>query len=480
MNAILRMSACTLALLAGACSTPVPVALKPSDVPAGYTSPIPATAQVWPTPDWWKTFTSPELASLEDKARTDNLDLAAAEARVLQAQAQTGITGSALFPDIGAGGTARRSGGPKLPSPCVVNCSNTGNSFGASIQASYQLDLWGVARSNLRAAEQALRSSQYSQETVALTVASDVANTYLDVLALRERIAITKANIEAANRILTITIAKVTNGVSSNLDLAQQKAQLAGEEARLPALEEQEREARYALAVLEGRVPEGFDVSAQKLEGITPPLVAPGLPSQLLARRPDVATAEANLASAHASVDAARAAFFPQISLTGSAGYSSISLSHLFNPSSFLWDIGASVLETIFNGGLHAAQSDLVKAREKELIATYRSTVLNAFSDTESALGQVSSLAEQQKLTEDEVNAAAEAFRIAELQYREGVADLLSVLQTQQTLFTAQDTLVQIKLARLQANVSLYQALGGGWTVAASPKVPNANPLRPF
>src|SRR5258708_1891394 len=322
MSSILRMSACTLALLAGACSSPVPVALKPADVPAGYTSPIPANAQVWPTIDWWKTFTSPELATLEDTARTDNLDLAAAEARVLQAQAQTGITGSALFPNIGASGTAKREGGPRLPSPpCVVNCSNTGNSFGASIQASYQLDLWGQARSNLRAAEQSLRSSQYSQETVALTVASDVANTYLDTLALRERIAITKANIAAANRILTITIAKVTNGVSSNLDLAQQKAQLAGEEARLPALEEQEREARYALAVLEGRVPEGFDVTAQKLEGITPPLVAPGLPSQLLARRPDIATAEANLASAHASLDAARSAFFPQLCLTGSAQF---------------------------------------------------------------------------------------------------------------------------------------------------------------
>jgi outer membrane protein, multidrug efflux system len=179
-------------------------------------------------------------------------------------------------------------------------------------------------------------------------------------------------------------------------------------------------------------------------------------------------------------VDAARAAFFPQIGLTGSAGFASTALSHIVNPSSFLWDIGASVLETIFNGGLHAAQSDLAKAREKELIATYRSTVLNAFSDTESALGQVSSLANQQKLTEDQVAAAAEAFRISELQYREGVTDLLSVLQTQQTLFTAQDTLVQIKLARLQAVVSLYQALGGGWTVAATPELPSANPLRPF
>jgi multidrug efflux system outer membrane protein len=472
MKPSLRATACVLALSIGACSTPTPTGITPDDVPKGFSAPIPSVAQVWPNMEWWKTFTSAELAGLEDQAQTNNLDLAAAAARVLQAQAQTGIAGSPLFPNIGVKGTADRSGGPK-PSPTI-------NSFDASVQASYQVDLWGVARNNFRAAEQSLRSSEYSQQTVALTVAADVANTYFAVLALRERIKITKDNIDAAQRILTITKAKVTNGVSSNLDLAQQEAQLAGQEARLPALEEQEREARYALAVLEGKPPEGFDVGTQNLDGISPPLVAPGLPSELLTRRPDIAGAEANLASAHASVDAARAAFFPQIGLTGSAGYASSMLSHLFNPSSFLWDIGASVLETIFNGGLHAAQSDLAKGREKELIATYRSTVLNAFSDTESALGQVSSDADQQKFTQDEVNAAAEAFRISELQYREGVTDLLSVLQSQQTLFTSEDSLVQVKQARLQAIVSLYQALGGGWSVAASPRVPNANPLRPF
>src|SRR3981081_3620989 len=131
MKSILRMSACILALVAAACSTPTPVALKPTDVPAAYTSPLPQNAQTWPAPEWWKSFTSTELAGLEETARTDNLDLAAAAARVLQAQAQTGITGSALFPDIGGAATAKRGGGPRLPA-CTVNCSNTGNSFGAS------------------------------------------------------------------------------------------------------------------------------------------------------------------------------------------------------------------------------------------------------------------------------------------------------------------------------------------------------------
>lgn len=472
MKASLRSTVCAAALALSACSTPTPVGIKPGDVPQAFTAPIPQSAQVWPNPGWWNTFTSPELAKLEDSAQQNNLDLAVAFASVLQAQAETGIIGSQLFPDISATGSAHRGGGPKP--------LKTANSFAASVDATYIADLWGEARDNLRAAEETLRSNQYSQQTVALTVATDVANTYFSVLALREQIAITKQNIAAAQRILTITKAKVTNGVSSNLELAQQEATLAGQEALLPNLQEQEREARYALAVLEALPPENFDVAAQNLDGINPPLVAPGLTSELLTRRPDIAQAEANLASAHASVDAARAAFFPQITLTGSAGFSSSMLSHLFNPSSFLWDIGASALETIFNGGLHAAQSDLAKAKEKGLIATYRSTILNAFSDTESSLGQVSADAEQERLTRDEVNAAAEAFRISELQYREGVTDLLSVLQAQQTLFTSENSLTQIKLAHLEAIVHLYQSLGGGWTVAATPKLPDANFFRPF
>jgi NodT family efflux transporter outer membrane factor (OMF) lipoprotein len=299
---------------------------------------------------------------------------------------------------------------------------------------------------------------------VALTVTTDVANTYLDVLGLRERLDIARQNVDAARRVLAIVQAKVTNGVSSRLDLAQQESQLASIEATIPALEEQEREARYALGVLLGRLPEGFNVQGNNLDGIVTPQVEPGLPSELLRRRPDVAQAEANLASAHASVDAARAAFFPQIGLTGSGGFTSAALSTLFTGSGFGWSIGASLLQTIFDGGLLEGQFDLSKAQQQELVSTYQSTVLNAFSDAETTLGQVSSLADQERLRTLQANAAAEAFRISELQYREGVTDLLNVLTAQQVLFSAQDILVQIKLARLQADVGLYKALGGGWS----------------
>ncbi len=484
MKALLRSSVFAVSGLAvAACSTDPPQALKPAEMPSAFTAPMTKSSQVWPTADWWTGFSSPELTQFEVTAQQENNDLAAAVARVVQARGNTGIAASALFPAVDLSASAQRSGS-KTAATTVGGVTTpattfTTNTFGVSLNASYELDFWGLAQDNLRAAQYNARSALYAQRVEALTVTSDVANTYLDVLALRDRIKIAKNNVEAAKRILAITQAKVTNGVSSNLDLAQQSAILAGVEATIPSLEEQEREARYALAVLIGRAPEGFDVKATTISGVSAPVVQPDMPASLLTRRPDIAAAEANLVSAHASVDAARAAFLPAISLTGSGGYSNPQIGSLFNPESLVWSIGASLLQTVFDGGAKTSQFDVNKGREMELVADYRGTVFNALSDTESALGQVTSLANQETFNTEQVKQAAEAFRISELQYREGVADLLAVLQTQQTLFTAQDTLVQVKLARLQADVSLYRALGGGWSIDQDKGAPTRNDFQP-
>jgi multidrug efflux system outer membrane protein len=492
MTSLLRSaSVVAFALAAAGCQTPVPQVLGPQHVPSNFTAPTARNAPVWPSANWWAGFGSTEMAGLITTAQTNNLDLAAAAARVLQAQAQTDISGSALFPSLSLQGEAQRArngqGGfvvdPVTKLPTGQTRAVTGNTFGLTLDASYELDFWGKNSAALRSANQLLLASNYAQEVVALTVTTDVANTYLDVLALRERLDIAQQNVDAAKRILAIVQAKVTNGVSSRLDLAQQETQLAAVEATIPALAEQEREARYALAILLGRLPEGFNVAGKSLDGIVTPEVSPGLTSEFLRRRPDVAQAEANLASGHANVDAARAAFFPQISLTGSGGFTSTALNTLFTGSGFGWSIGANLLQTIFDGGLLEGQFDLSKAQQQELVSTYQSTVLNAFSDAETTLGQVSSLADQERLRTEQTRAAAEAFRISELQYREGVTDLLNVLTAQQILFSAQDTLVQIKLARIQADVGLYKALGGGWSEApdaATQAIPaQTTPVRP-
>jgi NodT family efflux transporter outer membrane factor (OMF) lipoprotein len=475
MKAIFRgLSVSMFALAAAGCTTPNPTALnRPSDVPQTFTAPISdKQSPIWPEANWWVNFKADELPGLMDNAQKENLDLAAAAARVLEAEAQDGVAFSNLLPVVNLQGTASRSMTPggSTSSSGLLGVSRTFNSFSAGVAASYQADFWGLSRDRLYQARENLRAARYAETVVGLTVASSVAQQYFTVLATRERIVIARQNIDAAKRILTVVQAKVTNGVSSNLDLAQEQSVVATEEARLPGLIEQEREARYALAILLGKAPEGFDVKAQNLDGITSPGVQPGLPSEVLLRRPDVAEAEANLYAAHANVDAARAAFFPLISLTGSRSYSSNFADTLFNPSSMAWSIGASLVQSIFDGGKLKAQDDLAIAQQQEQIADYRKTVFTAFSNVETALGSVSADSEELVSLTEEVRASAEAFRISELQYREGTIDILSLLTAQQTLFSAEDALVQTKLARLEADVSLYIALGGGWNQAQSDK----------
>jgi len=208
---------------------------------------------------------------------------------------------------------------------------------------------------------------------------------------------------------------------------------------------------------------------AQNLDGLVTPAVQPGMPSELILRNPAVAQAEAQLYAAHANVNAARASYFPSLSLTGSSGYGpSNTLSNLFNNGNFVWSIGASILQTIFDGGRIHAQNDFARAQEQQLIAAYRKAVFTAFQDVENALGTVKSTNDTEALIEVQTKADAEAFRIAELQYREGTIDIVQLLQDQQNLFTAQQSLVQIKLSKLEAGISLYNALGGGWEQKAS------------
>ncbi len=462
-GAFLRgVSASVLAVSIAACTAnPTPLD-RPGDVPSGFSAPMASNAPVWPQNDWWSKYGAEELVPLQETAQKENLDLAIYAARVLQAEANDGAALAALFPTLGGSiGVTRSGGNSAIP--------RARNAFTAGLTAQYQQGFFGTQYLDLRASRENLRAQRYAAAVVGISTAAQVADEYFSVLAFRERIAIANANIAAAKRILAITQAKVNSGVSSNLDLAEQQALLAQQESTLPGLIESEKERRYALAILLGRAPEGYDIKAQNLDGITPPMVQPGMPSELLLRNPSIAQAEANLFAAHANVDAARTLYFPSLSLTGSAGYGPVSqLSNLFNPAGFAFSIGASILQSIFDGGRIHAENDLAQARQQELVATYRKTVFTAFSDVESALGTVKSTTDQLALVEIQVKADAEAFRISELQYREGTIDIVSLLNNQQLLFNAQQSLVQTKLSRLEASLALYNALGGGWEQKAS------------
>jgi NodT family efflux transporter outer membrane factor (OMF) lipoprotein len=460
-----------LALILAGCATDVPQVLTPQFQPKVFIGPIDASAQVWPQSDWWRIFGSPELSGLVAQAQSNNLNLAAAASRVMEAEAQVTIQRSTLFPQIDSQAQADRAGGTGSSATGVSGSratSSTGNAFGLTFGATYELDFWGLARDNLHAANETLKSARFAQQVVALTVTANVADQYLNVLALRQRIAIANEDIAAINGILKVIKLKVSAGASSHLDLAQEEAQVESVEAQLPGLDEEELEARFALALLLGRPPEQFEVQANSLDALNAPVVAPGLPSELLLRRPDVAQAEANLAAAHANVDAARAAFLPQMALTGDGGFASAAAGTLLHGPNFAWDFGANLLQRIFDGGKLIGQKRLADATEKELIANYQQAVLNAYSDVETALQQVAHNAKAEEHLIREVSAAREAFGIAKLQYREGTTDLLTVLQAQQTLFSAEDQLAQTKQARIQAVVHLYEALGGGWQESAT------------
>lgn len=464
MSRALALLLVGLALGLASCATRVPQALPSQIVPKSFIPQSAESAPIWPRADWWQGFESPELTQLIQAARANNRDLAAAAARVMEAQAQTLIARSALFPQLSLRAQSERAKtGPG--SVATTGFPGTGNFFGLDATASYELDFWGRAQASLRAAQEALKSTRFAQEAEALSITASVADEYFSILALRERIAIANEDIAAINGILGVIKLKVSTGTSSHLDLAREQAQVESAEAQLPVLEEQELEARVELAVLLGRPPEGFEIKAQNSDGIRMPNVTPGIPSRLLLRRPDVAEAEANLAGAHANLDAARAAFLPQFALTGSAGFESTAVSALLHGPSFVWDAGANLVQAIFDGALFG-QKNLAYATQKELIASYQGAVLNAYADVESALGQVSHAATAESHLQREVDAAREAFAIAQLQYRQGAADLLTVLQAQQTLFGARDELAQTRFARMQAIVHLYEALGGGWVEA--------------
>jgi NodT family efflux transporter outer membrane factor (OMF) lipoprotein len=449
-------------MLLGACAiTGNPPAPAP-EMPQAFTEPMAPDAAV-PTQDWWSAFGSTELTSLVAVALDANPELAIAAERVRQAEAQVRIAGATLFPVLGLGAdTSHRE------TRVDGGSWQAGNGSGAVLSASYEVDLWGKNASGVRSAEAALRASRFDRETVRLTLLAGAADAYFQVLSLRGRLAIARENLAIAERVFKVVESRVRNGAASTLDLARQQAAVLAQRAAIPPLELQERQTLFALAILLGRAPEGFDTAASAVTALAVPRVAPGLPAQLLVRRPDLASAEAQLAAANANVAAARAALLPGIGLTGSAGLASDVLFNFLNGPTSTFSIGASLLQPIFNGGRLRAQVDVASSRERELVENYRKAVLAALADVESTLAAAGRTAEQELLQEQVVEQARLALRLAEIRYREGADDVLAALDAQRTLFQAEDQLAQIRLSRLQASVGLFKALGGAWKMPES------------
>ena len=456
--AVPGMLAVLAVLVVGACATIGNPQAPAPQMPGAWAEPGPMEAAA-PSRDWWRGFGSAELSGLIDAALSASPDMAIAAERVRQAEAQVRIAGSTLFPALNfSAGTGRREtrphGGPW----------SGDDSSSAALSASYEIDLWGRNAAGVRAAESSLRATRFDQETVRLTLVAGVAGAYFQVLSLRGRLVIARENLAIAERVFRVVDARARNGAVSALDVARQQAAVLAQRAAIPPVQLQERQTLFALAILLGKQPEGFDAAASTVSAVFVPPIAPGIPAALLVRRPDLAGAEAQLAAANANVAAARAALLPDISLTGSAGLASDVLVNFLSAPTAALAIGASLLQPIFDGGRLRAQADVAASRERELVENYRRFVLAGLADVESALAAGSRSADQEVLQEQVLVQARRALQLAEVRYREGADDLLSVLDAQRTLFQAEDQLAQIRLSRLLASVGLFKALGGGWT----------------
>lgn len=433
------------------------------DIPAKYGAATAAAQQQLPKLDWWRGFRSRELTALMEEAQTVNLDIAAASARILQADAQARIAGAALLPSLSAGDQATRSRSSGSSSSGLTNGGREVTNFSSSLSASYEIDFWGKNRDAALAAEETATANRFDRDVVALTTLTTVANAYFQVLAAQDRIRTAERNIASARSILDAIKERFRAGTGTDLDVAQQESVLANQRAAVPPLRQTLAQNKNALATLVARPPESLSVSGGSLNRIASPRVTPGLPSDLLTQRPDIRRQEAALASATANIGNARAQFFPSIQLTGQGGYQSAALASLFTPHAAFFSLAASLAQPIFDGGAIQGNFDNVKAKQDELLQTYRKTVVSAFADVDNALVAIKQTTEKLRLQREVVSASRRAFQLSEQQLRAGTADIVTVLNTQLTLFQAEDSLSQAQLARLQAIVSLYQALGGGW-----------------
>jgi NodT family efflux transporter outer membrane factor (OMF) lipoprotein len=456
-------TAVVLALPLGGCFLTDDVVPAAIGIPNSYRyAPRNADAAL-PSVVWWRGFRSKELTDLIEESLTSNFDVAAAVARIVQADAQARIAGAALLPAVDLNGSASRSRNSKSTGTSDSIGRSERTNLSASLSVSYEIDFWGKNRAAQRAAEETAIASRFDREVVALTTVASVANSYFQVLAAYDRLRIARDNLAAATRVYNLIKQRTDVGTASALDVAQQESLVNIQRASIPPLEQTLRQTIAVLAVLLGRTPETVNIRSGSMNRIAVPPVTPGMPSDLIAQRPDIREAEALLASANANVYAARAAFLPSIQLTGEGGYQSAVLKALLRPESAFFNLAAGLTQPIFDGARLQGQLDLQKGRQDELLQLYRKAIVNGFSDVEQALIAVQQTARRERLQRDVVASSRRAFEISETRLREGTIDLVTLLNTQQTLFQAQDTLVQARLDRLQAVVALFRALGGGW-----------------
>jgi outer membrane protein, multidrug efflux system len=419
---------------------------------------------------WWKTFNDPELNSLIDRAAHSNLDLRIAQARVREARAQYGIAASDLAPSADASGSATRQQAslhqPVLGSlPVPASTSFESPVYQAGVDASWEIDVFGGRRQEVKSARAEVDASEFGERATMMVLLGDVARNYVDVRGYQRRLAIAADNIQAQRQGVAITRDRFAHGLATDLDVEESSTLLAETQAEVPSLEADLQASIHRLGVLLGREPGALlaELSAQAPIPTSPEVVPVGLPSDLLLRRPDVRQAERQLAAATANIGVAKADLFPKFYLTGSAGYQSISAGDWFSSGSSFWSIGPSVQWKIFDAGRVRANIRVQDARQEEALATYERTTLTAFEEVENGLVSYAKEQVRHRSLQDAVASSRNSLDLANRLYANGLTDFLRVLDSERSLYDAEDRLAQSEQAISGNLVSLYESLGGGW-----------------
>jgi len=447
-----------LLLAAGCTMAPHPAPAPTLQVPSAWRTASAGEGIV--ARDWWRSFGDPALDALVRRALDNNGDLRIARTRILEYRARVRVAESAGQPalNLSLGPTRARSIGP-LGQPIETT------SIVGAVQASYELDLFGRIAETTEAARFEALSQEAALDAAALAVVANTASGYFNLLGLDAQLALARATLESRERSFALARHQFEVGYSSRLEMSQAEAELHATAAVVPQLERAIAQQEQALNLLAGASPgpvaRGVALPAVRLPGVTP-----GLPSELLRRRPDVAQAERLVAASDAALRAARDQLLPSIRLTASLGAQAHSVSNLLRSPSELWSIGGSVLAPLFDAGRLRAQADIAATTRDRAIHAYENAVRAGFAETENALAGIDGLRRQLDEAEARSRAANEVLRVARNRYANGYASYLEELDAQRNAFNAENTVLQLRASLLAAHVDLFRALGGGWTPA--------------
>jgi outer membrane protein, multidrug efflux system len=416
---------------------------------------------------WWGVFQDEELNGYEKQLLAANQSLTAARERLNQARALARVASSGLFPTMSTdpnGSRTRYSG--NRPENTTAGVPLTQSAYEIPFTVNYEVDLFGRARKTLQAANASLQASAADLQNVQLVLTAELAADYFSVRELDAEHQVVAESVKIQQEGLRLVTDRHNGGIASGLDLAQQQTLLDSTVTQLYLIEQQRAQFEHAIAVLTGNAASTFSVPVVALRG-TPPPVPLGMPSDMLERRPDVATAERDMAMENALVGVAKTSFYPQLTLTGTGGFQSISIGNLLTAPSAFWSLGGDLLEPIFNGGKNRAALAAQKSAYDESVANYRESVLTAFQQVEDGLSNLNSLSQAASSQNTAVTDARRALEIANNRYVGGLTTFLDVITAQSVLLTNERLSTQLLGQQMVASVYLVKALGGGWDASA-------------